>query len=795
MKSHAAQSSNPVRAPAGADGRQRAIIENVQPTVDGGRFAIKRVLGESVIVEADAFTDGHDAVRARVRYRGPVLSAVEGSVLSSVEGAQREWRELEMEALGNDRWRAQFHVDSLGLWEFDVCAWVDHTLTWRRELLRREDPADVLLALQVGATLLDEAAARAGSGDARQLAAYAAELRAIQDPARGKQLALAPELDALVAQYPQRRFQAAAGPFAVRVDPIRARFSSWYEFFPRSTAREPGEHGTFAACEARIDYAAELGFDVVYLPPIHPIGRIKRKGPNNTLTPEPGDPGSPWAIGAQEGGHKEIHAPLGTPEDFKRLLAHAHSRGIELAIDIAFQCAPDHPYVQSHPEWFRKRPDGTIQYAENPPKQYQDIYPFDFENEAWQALYAELIDVVMHWVRQGVRIFRVDNPHTKPFPLWERLIAEVKAQAPDAIFLSEAFTRPKVMHRLAKLGFTQSYTYFPWRNTKHELTAYFTELCLGPGREYFRPNTWPNTPDILTEYLQIGGRAAFMTRFVLAATLSAAYGIYGPAFELMEHEPRAPGSEEYRDSEKYQIRHWDLQRPDSLAPFIARVNRIRREHAALQSDWSLQFIDIDNEQMLAFMKSVAVPSAHPHPNPPPRGGGGGQSMHPSYPPQQSGRGNQSVHVSSPTQQSGGGSQSVHPSHPTQQSGEGSRSVHPSHPTQQGGEGSRSVHPSYPPPQSGGGQGGGSSSEQEQDHIIVVVNLDPWHAQSGWLELPLGTLDLTVDRPYRVQDLLGGGSFLWQGARNFVRLDPNGAVAHIFHLRRRVRTEHDFDYFL
>ena len=492
----------------------------------------------------------------------------------------------------------------------------------------------------------------------------------------------------------------------MRVDPVRARFSSWYEFFPRSTAKEPGKHGTFADCEARIDYAAELGFDVVYLPPIHPIGRTKRKGPNNTLHAGANDPGSPWAIGAQEGGHKGVHPALGTADDFKRLLAHARARGIEVAIDIAFQCAPDHPYVQQHPEWFRKRPDGTVQYAENPPKKYQDIYPFDFETEGWQALYAELIDVVMHWVREGVRIFRVDNPHTKPFPLWERLIAEVKTHAPDAIFLSEAFTRPRVMHRLAKVGFTQSYTYFPWRNTKHELTEYFKELCHGPGREYFRPNTWPNTPDILTEYLQIGGRAAFMTRLVLAATLSATYGIYGPAFELMEHEPREPGSEEYRDSEKYQIRHWNLKRQDSLAPFIARVNRIRREHAALQSDWSLRFLDIDNEQMLAYMKSATS-------------------------------------VSSPL------------------------------------------------PSGGRGQGEGL----QEDHIIVVTNLDPWHAQSGWLELPLTTLGLASDRPYRVQDLLGGGSFLWQGSRNFVRLDPNGIVAHVFHLRRRVRTERDFDYFL
>ncbi|MET0987735.1 MAG: alpha-1,4-glucan--maltose-1-phosphate maltosyltransferase [Steroidobacteraceae bacterium] len=720
MTTHAASASHVAIAAGAADGRQRAIIENVQPTVDDGRFAIKRVIGESVIVEADAFTDGHDAVRAFVRYRTP----------------QNAWREVEMSALGNDRWRAQFTVDELGLWQFQVFAWVDHTLTWRRELARREDPDDILLALKVGATLLEEASSHASGPDVTQLATYAAELRRAADAEQGKRLALAPELIALAARYPQRRLQSSMGPFDVRVEPVLARFGSWYEFFPRSTASEPGKHGTFKDCMARVDYAAELGFDVVYLPPIHPVGRTKRKGPNNTLQAGPNDHGSPWAIGAKEGGHKDILPALGTAEDFKRLLAHARSRGVELALDIAFQCAPDHPYVQSHPEWFRKRPDGSIQYAENPPKKYQDIYPFDFETEDWEALYAELIDVVMHWVREGVRIFRVDNPHTKPFPLWERLIAEVKAHAPEAIFLSEAFTRPKVMHRLAKLGFTQSYTYYPWRNTKQELTNYFTELCRGPGREYFRPNTWPNTPDILTEYLQIGGRAAFMTRFVLAATLSATYGIYGPAFELMEHEPRDPGSEEYRDSEKYQVRHWDLKRADSLAPFIARVNRIRREHAALQSDWSLRFIDIENEQMIAFMKSTLV--ASPNSNSPSLSGEGSTS-----------------------------------SYALSQSGEG---------------GSNSHHLSL----GGRGQGEGSA---DQDHIIVIANLDPWHAQSGWLELPLDTLGLTPDRPYRVQDLLGGGSFLWQGARNFVRLDPNGAAAHIFHLRRRVRTERDFDYFL
>jgi starch synthase (maltosyl-transferring) len=502
---------------------------------------------------------------------------------------------------------------------------------------------------------------------------------------------LDPQLSEIAARYPDRRFQTEYQPvLQVIVDPVLARFGAWYELFPRSTSPEPGKHGTFRDCEARLPYVAELGFDVLYLPPIHPIGRVRRKGPNNSLTAGPNDPGSPWAIGSQEGGHREIHPELGTLEDFKRLLARAREHGIEIALDIAFQCAPDHPYVTEHPEWFRIRPDGSVQYAENPPKKYQDIYPFDFESDAWEALHEELTRVVLHWVAQGVRVFRVDNPHTKPFTLWERLIGEVKEQHPDVIFLSEAFTRPKVMHRLAKLGFSQSYTYFTWRNTQHELREYFTELCMGAGREYFRPNVWPNTPDILPEYLQYGGRAAFMTRVLLAATLSSAYGIYGPAFELMEHEAREPGSEEYRDSEKYQIRHWDLQRPDSLAPFIARLNRIRREHAALQEDWSLQFIEIDNEQMIAYMKT---------------------------------------------------------------------------------------------------------SSRSDDSIVVVANLDPHNPQSGWLQLPLNALGLPSDRPYLMHDLLGGGSFLWQGERNFVKLDPRGVVAHVFAVRRHVRTEREFDYFM
>ena len=387
------------------------------------------------------------------------------------------------------------------------------------------------------------------------------------------------------------------------VDRERARFSSWYEMFPRSSSPEPGRHGTFKDVEARLAYVAELGFDVLYLPPIHPIGRERRKGKNNALAAAPDDVGSPWAIGSAEGGHKDIHPELGTPQDFRSLVARANSMGIEIALDIAFQCAPDHPYVSAHPEWFRWRPDGSVQYAENPPKKYQDIYPFNFESEDWRALWAELKSVFDFWIGEGVKIFRVDNPHTKSFPFWEWLSAGLRREHPEVILLAEAFTRPKVMHRLAKLGYAQSYTYFTWRNTKHELTEYFTELAQGPGREYFRPNAWPNTPDILHETLQFGGRPAFMARLVLAATLAASYGIYGPAYELMESVPRDPGTEEYLDSEKYQLRHWDLKRRDSLREFIALVNRIRRDNPALHADRSLRFFPTDNEQLICYGKS------------------------------------------------------------------------------------------------------------------------------------------------------------------------------------------------
>ncbi len=662
--------------PLPAEGRVRAVVESVAPCIDGGRFAAKRVLGEPLVVEADCFADGHDAVAARLLWR-----AVDEAV----------WRETPMAPLGNDRWRGSFVPDCLGRHVYTVTAWVDPFLSWRNDFARRVDAGDLQIAALAGAALIEAAAERAPEPARGRLAAWAAALRGATEPAALRAIALDEALGELAASYPDRRF-AATYPVELPlvVDRERARFGTWYELFPRSTASEPGRHGTFRDLEARLPYVAQMGFDVLYLPPIHPIGRECRKGRNNAVAAAAGDVGSPWAIGAAEGGHTAIHPQLGTLEDFRRLVAAARKHGLELALDIAFQCAPDHPYVAVHPEWFRRRADGSVQYAENPPKQYQDIYPFDFESAQWRSLWIELASVIEFWLAQGIAIFRVDNPHTKAFAFWEWAIARVKRRYPEAIFLAEAFTRPKVMHHLAKLGFTQSYTYFAWRNTKAELTAYFTELAHGPGREYFRPNVWPNTPDILTEYLQFGGRPAFMIRLVLAATLAASYGIYGPAFELAERTAREPGSEEYRDSEKYEIRHWDLARADSLAGFIGRVNRVRRENPALQSDRSLAFVPVDNDRLICYLKSTP-------------------------------------------------------------------------------DGANTV--------------------------LTVVNLDPHHVQAGWVELDLAALGLDAGAPYQMHELLSGARYLWSGARNYVSLDPARAPAHVFRLRRRVRTERDFDYFL
>jgi starch synthase (maltosyl-transferring) len=572
-----------------AEGRQRVVIEAVRPAVNGGRFAIKRVIGERVTVDADIFADGHDALSALLFHR---------------RAGSATWSEVPMKPLVNDVWRASFQVAELGECYYTVQAWIDGFETWRRDFAKKLAAGQAeAVDLLTGGELVALGANRASGADREALERFAQTLRSKVEEAT--EAALTDELTALMARYADRRWAVTFCPeLRVCVDREKARFSSWYEVFPRSCAPAPDVHGTLKHCIARLPYIASMGFDVLYLPPIHPIGMAFRKGKNNSTSATPEDVGSPWAIGAMSGGHKSIHPDLGTLADFQELRAQAAAHGLEIALDIALQCTPDHPYVKEHQQWFRKRADGSIQYAENPPKKYQDIYPIDFEGDDWENLWRELKSIFDFWCDQGVRIFRVDNPHTKPFAFWEWVIAEIKKQHPDVIFLAEAFTRPKVMYRLAKLGFTQSYTYFTWRNTQAEVTQYFSEIVQTEIADYFRANLWPNTPDILTEYLQFGGRAAFMVRLVLAAMLGANYGIYGPAFELCENTAREPGSEEYLNSEKYELRHWELTRGDSLKELIALVNRIRHDNKALHTDRGLRFHPVDNAEIVCFSKQT-----------------------------------------------------------------------------------------------------------------------------------------------------------------------------------------------
>ncbi|HEY4086070.1 MAG TPA: maltotransferase domain-containing protein [Bryobacteraceae bacterium] len=567
------------------EGRRRVVIEDVSPIIECGSFPAKRTIGDTLSIEAAVFADGHDAISCQVLHRFD---------------HEKDWNFLPMAPIGNDRWRATFRVLRTGRYFYTVEGWIDRFKTWRADLQKRIQAAqDLKLEVIIGAAFISEASDRASANDAKQLKKWAEAVR------QGDiDTALSDELFAAMQAWPDMslatRFERE---LTIWVEPVKARFSAWYELFPRSASGDPSRHGTFRDCEARIPYVAGMGFDVLYLPPIHPIGETFRKGPNNTQHAGPGDPGSPWAIGSREGGHMAIHSALGSLADFQSLISRARESELEIALDIAFQCSPDHPWVHEHPEWFRKRPDGTIQYAENPPKKYQDIYPLDFETPQWRELWTALKDVFEFWIGQGVRIFRVDNPHTKAFPFWEWAIGSIKEKHPDIIFLAEAFTRPHVMERLARLGFSQSYTYFSWRNTKREITDYFTYLNQTPLRDYFRANLWPNTPDILPETLQIGGRPAFMVRLLLAATLGANYGIYGPAFELVENTPRAPGSEEYLNSEKYELKQWDIHSASSLRDFIARINRIRRENSALQNDQSLRFHETDNPNLICYSKA------------------------------------------------------------------------------------------------------------------------------------------------------------------------------------------------
>ena len=561
---------------------RRVVVEGVHPEVDAGRFPIKRVVGEEVVVSADVHADGHDVIAAALLYRQA--------------GATR-WEEAPMAPLGNDRWRARFTVEELGEYEYTVEAWIDRFETWRHELSKKFGAGqDVSSELLEGAALV-----RAAGAGELETAAAALEDTAVPMERRVPQ-ALAEALQQRMARQADRSRATRYDPvLRVLVEPVRARFGAWYEMFPRSAGPDPSRSATFDEAAARLPYVASMGFDVLYLPPIHPIGRSFRKGPNNSLHAGPNDPGSPWAIGGAEGGHDAVEPGLGTIEDFDRFVEAARRQGLEIALDLAYQASPDHPYVKEHPEWFRRRPDGTIKYAENPPKKYQDIYPINFESEAWESLWRELERIMEFWISHGVRIFRVDNPHTKPYRFWQWALAEVRRQYPDAIFLSEAFTRPKVMRYLAKSGFSQSYTYFTWRNTQAEITAYFTELTRTDVREYMRPNLFANTPDILHEYLQTGGRPAFQVRLILAATLGASYGIYS-GFELAENVPVRPGSEEYLDSEKYQIRPRNFDQPNSLAELIRRVNGIRRDHPALQRDRGLRFHQTDNPQLICYSK-------------------------------------------------------------------------------------------------------------------------------------------------------------------------------------------------
>jgi starch synthase (maltosyl-transferring) len=653
----------------------RVSIERLDPEIDAGQYPIKRTVGEEITVGADVYADGHEVLAAVLRYR---------------RAPHGDWYEVGMTPQVNDRWSANFSVNELGWYEYTVQAWIDPFATWRRDLKKKFDAAqDVESDLLEGAAIIRSIAIRAGGPDGNWLRGQADALGR-GNPSERVAMALDPILGAITARHVDRGHGATySRVLRVWVDRERARFGSWYELFPRSSSEEPGTHGTFRDVEKRLPLVAQMGFDVLYLPPIHPIGRAFRKGPNNTLNAGPGDVGSPWAIGGPEGGHKAIHPQLGTLEDFDHLVNVAKGHGLEIAMDIAFQCSPDHPYVKEHPEWFRHRPDGTIKYAENPPKKYQDIYPLDFECDAWQSLWEELLSVVMFWADRGVRIFRVDNPHTKPFRFWEWLIASVRDKYPESIFLAEAFTRPKVMQFLAKVGFSQSYSYFTWRNTKWELTEYFTELTKTNIREYMRPNLFANTPDILPEYLQHGGAAAFRIRLVLAATLGANYGIYGPPYEMFEATQR-PGSEEYLNNEKYELRNWDWKQPVVFREFIGLINRARRENRALQFDHRLRFHSTDNEQILFYSKTTPDLS---------------------------------------------------------------------------------------------------------NIVLVVVNVDPYHVQSGYVRVPLEEFGLKSSDTYQVQDLLTGANFLWHGEANYISLDPQSAAAHILRLRRKARTEQDFDYFV
>ncbi|WP_345950693.1 alpha-1,4-glucan--maltose-1-phosphate maltosyltransferase [Mucilaginibacter sp. PAMB04274] len=571
-----------------SSGQKRVIITNVSPRVEEGRFPAKVVVNEDVTLSADIFSDGHDEIAASAYIKHADDTA---------------WSEIPMTFVINDHWEAILKTGKLGFYDFKIEGWVDHYTTWKKGLKKKFDAGqDIAVELLIGIELLEEAAAH-NVDDKASLLSWASQIKRLTDPKEAVALALSPDIAGvmykhrhpeLVTQFPVT--------YRIEVERLKAAFSTWYELFPRSAADGPGKHGTFKDVVRLLPRVAKMGFDVLYFPPIHPIGEKNRKGKNNSLTAGPDDPGSPWAIGNRLGGHKAIHPQLGTLKDFKSLIKEAEKLGVEIAMDIAYQCAPDHPYVKEHPQWFKWRPDGTVQYAENPPKKYEDILPFNFETEDWENLWQELKSVIDYWVDAGIRVFRIDNPHTKAFGFWQWMIGEVRTKNPEVIFLAEAFTRPRIMERLGKAGFNQSYSYFTWRNTKQELEEYLTELTKTEMRYFYRPNFWPNTPDILPPALTQGGDNAHITRVILAATLSSNYGLYGPVYEFGINAPHG-AKEEYIDNEKYEIKNWDWNRYTRIGDIITRVNRIRKQNPALQTTWNIEFATTSNEQIICYVKT------------------------------------------------------------------------------------------------------------------------------------------------------------------------------------------------
>jgi starch synthase (maltosyl-transferring) len=647
------------------------VIENIEPSINGGRYPVKRVIRQELKVSADVFKDGHNQISVLLKWR---------------KVGKPDWHQTPMGPTENDRWEAICHFIENAPHEYTIEAWEDAFKSWQVEYAKKYGAGNVDLRTELdeGSIFAEKAAARAKlKQDKERLLTFSKHLK-IADAHFGAQLAKNPELSGLMAAWPDLSLSTEFQPYLrVIVDRPKALFAAWYEFFPRSAEGKANSGSKFRDCIPRVEDAKAMGFDVIYFPPMHPIGFTARKGKNNSVTCEPGDPGVPYAIGSKFGGHKAVEPELGTLDDFDWLVREIKARGMEVALDFAINCSPDHPYVKEHPEWFFHRPDGTIKYAENPPKKYEDVYPLNFHNPDWRALWEEMKDIILFWVRHEVRIFRVDNPHTKPNAFWEWLIAEIQKDYPEVIFLAEAFTRPKMMKSLAKLGFTQSYTYFTWRNTKWEITEYLTELTQTEMKYYFRGNFFPSTPDILPTFLQTGGRPAFLIRAVLAATLTTVYGIYS-GFELCENVA-VPGKEEYLDSEKYQFKERDWNAPGNIKDYITKLNRIRRQNRALHEYENLRFHTVENEQIIFYSKAT---------------------------------------------------------------------------------------------------------EALDSVILVVVNLDPHNNQSGFAYVPLESFGINGGDPFQVEDLLTGEKFVWRGLRNFVMLDPHSRPAHVFRLRRLIRTHRE-----